>query len=214
MLQQTIKLGDDADNLRFDAASRLVWAGYGSGALAAISDDGQVVANIRLSAHPESFQLERNGPRIFVNLPRSRQVAVIHRDKKAVIATWSTGLDFSNFPMTADEQSKRLFIVCRIPARVLVMDTDSGKIASKMPTVGDSDDVFYDSARHRLYVTGGGGAVVVYDQRNRDQYDQIASMRTGDGARTSLFVPEADRLFVAVPHRGAQPAEIRVYRSD
>jgi DNA-binding beta-propeller fold protein YncE len=214
MLQQTIKLGDDADNLRFDAALGLVWAGYGGGALAAIDDDGQLVANIRLSAHPESFQLEHDGPRIFVNLPRSRQVAVVDREKKAVIATWGTGLDFSNFPMTFDEKSKRLFIVCRVPARLLVMDTDSGKIVAKMPTIGDSDDVFYDSARHRLYVTGGGGAVVVYDQRSRDQYEQVASIRISDGARTSLFVPEADRLFVAVPHRGAQLAEIRIYRAD
>jgi len=94
------------------------------------------------------------------------------------------------------------------------MDTDSGKIVAKTPTVGDSDDVFYDSACHRLYVTGGGGAVVVYDQRSRDQYEQVASIRTSDGARTSLFVPEADRLFVAVPHRGAQLAEIRIYRAD
>ena len=193
---------------------RLVWAAYGGGALAAISDDGQLVANIKLSAHPESFQLEHNGPRIFVNLPRSRQIAVVDREKKAVIATWGTGLDFSNFPMTFDEKSKRLFIVCRVPARLLVMDTDSGKIVAKMPTVGDSDDVFYDSARHRLYVTGGRGAVVVYDQRSRDQYEQVASIRTSDGARTSLFVPEADRLFVAVPHRGAQLAEIRIYRAD
>ena len=149
-----------------------------------------------------------------MNLPRSRQIAVVDREKKAVIATWGTGLDFSNFPMTFDEKSKRLFIVCRVPARLLVMDTDSGKIVAKTPTVGDSDDVFYDSACHRLYVTGGGGAVVVYDQRSRDQYEQVASIRTSDGARTSLFVPEADRLFVAVPHRGAQLAEIRIYRAD
>jgi DNA-binding beta-propeller fold protein YncE len=214
MLQRTIKLGDDADNLRFDAASGLVWAGYGSGAVAAIGDDGKLLANIRLSAHPESFQLEHDGGRIFVNVPGSRQVGVIDRDKKAVVATWGTGLDFSNFPMALDEKSKRLFVVCRVPARLLVMDSDTGKVVAKMPTAGDSDDVFYDAARHRVYVTGGGGNLVVYEQRSRDQYDQIASLRTADGARTSLFVPDADRLFVAVPHRGAQQAEIRVYRAD
>jgi DNA-binding beta-propeller fold protein YncE len=212
-LLQTLKLGDDADNLRFDAASKLVWAGYGSGALTAIDSEGKRVTDISVSAHPESFQLERDSSRIFVNVPRSRKVEVVDRQKKAIAANWSIGLEISNFPMALDEKSHRLFVVCRTPARLLVFDTDSGKTVAKLPTVGDSDDVFYDAARRRIYATGGEGAIVVYEQQTADHYQQIARIATAAGARTALFVPDAGRLFVAVPHRGTQNAEIRVFRA-
>jgi DNA-binding beta-propeller fold protein YncE len=213
-LLQTLKLGDDADNLRFDAASKLVWAGYGGGALAAIDSGGKRVADIPLTAHPESFQLEKKGPRIFVNAPGSRKVEVVDREKKAVIANWSIGLEISNFPMALDEKSKRLFVICRTPARLIAFDTDTGKTVARIPAVGDSDDLFYDAARRRLYATGGEGAIVVYEQKDADHYDQIGRVATAAGARTSLFVPEAGRLFVAVPHRGAQAAEIRVFKAS
>jgi DNA-binding beta-propeller fold protein YncE len=213
-LLQTIKLGDDADNLRFDSGSNLIWAGYGGGALAPIDSTGQRLTDIRLSAHPESFQIEKSGPRIFVNVPGSKQIAVIDREKRSVIATWGTGLAVSNFPMALDEKSKRLFVVCRVPARLLAIDTESGKVAASIPTVGDSDDVYYDASRRRVYATGGEGAIVVYEQRDADHYTEVARVNTAAGARTSFFVPDVNRLFVAVPHRGGQAAEIRVYKTD
>jgi DNA-binding beta-propeller fold protein YncE len=213
-LLQTLKLGDDADNLRFDAAAKVVWAGYGSGALTAIDGQGKRVADIPVTAHPESFQLEKNGPRIFINVPRSRKIEVVDREKKAVVGSWGIGLEISNFPMALDEKSKRLFVVCRTPARLIAFDIDSGKSIAKLPTVGDSDDLFFDGSRHRIYVTGGEGAIAIYEQQGADQYNQIGRITTAAGARTSLFVPEANRLFVAVPHRGAQQAEVRVYKAQ
>jgi hypothetical protein len=139
-----------------------------------------------------------------VNVPRSRKIEVVDREKKAVVKNWSIGLEISNFPMALDEKSKRLFVVCRTPARLIVFDTDNGKTVAKIPTVGDSDDLFFDADRHRIYATGGEGAIVVYEQQGPDQYNQIGRITTAAGARTSLFVPEAGRLFVAVPHHGAQ----------
>ena len=141
----------------------------------------------------------------------SKKVAAVDRKSGIVTARWGTGLDFANYPMALDEPSKRLFVVCRLPARVLVFDTDSGRVVTTFNTVGDSDDAFYDSARHRLYVIGGEGAIIVYDQLSPDRYSQIWRITTAPGARTALFVP-GDRLFVAVPHRGQQKAEVRVYR--
>lgn len=213
-LIKTIKPGDDADNIRYEVGRHLVWVGYGSGALAAVDLDGNRVADIGLGHHPESFQLEQNGSRIFVNVPGSKTVAVVDRISKSVLAKWGTGIDFSNFPMAIDEKSKRLFIVCRVPARLLVLDTSSGRIVAKLATVGDSDDLFYDSARRRIYVTGGEGAIAEYEQSDPDHYKQITRIPTAPGARTSLFVPDADRLFVAVPHRGQLRAEVRVYKTN
>jgi DNA-binding beta-propeller fold protein YncE len=208
---ERIALGDDADNVRLDRAAGRVWVGYGDGALAALDAKGAKVQDIPLGGHPESFQLETNGPRIFVNVPKLRKVAVIDRAKGAVVAGWKTADATANYPMALDERDKRLFVVCRTPARLLVLDTDSGRIVAAMPTVGDSDDVFYDGAARRTYVSGGEGAVAVYQQADADHYTATARIPTSKGARTSLFSPDLGRLFVGARREGQTPAAIWVF---
>ncbi|HTC94513.1 MAG TPA: YncE family protein [Terriglobales bacterium] len=212
-LVRSIPLGGDADNIRRDAASQRIYVGYGSGGLAGFDAQENKVADIKLDAHPESFQLEKNGSRIFVNLPNSKKIAVIDRAKSAVIASWATDDAASNFPMALDEAEadSRLFVVCRRPAVLLVLDTKSGDVVAKLPAIGDSDDVFYDSKRKRIYASGGEGAIFVYQQQDPGHYSKIAQIGTVKGARTSLFVPELDRLFLAVRREGQNAASIQVY---
>ena len=209
---ETIRFSSDADNVRYDAAQNQIYVGYGEGALGVLNAaNGQKLAEISLRAHPESFRLEESGPRIFVNLPNANHtIAVVDRAKRSVIATW--GLEAqANFPMTLDEAEHRLFVVTRRPARLVALDTESGKPVASYPTVGDADDAFYDSAHKRIYITGGEGFIDIFEQRGPDQYQSLGRIRTASGARTSLFVPEFNRLYLAVPHRGKQNAEIRVY---
>jgi DNA-binding beta-propeller fold protein YncE len=208
---RSIKLGDDADNIRFDADKKHVYVGYGSGSLAVMNEDGTKVAEIKLDAHPESFQLEKNGPRLFVNLPKSRKVAVVDRTTRSVISNWGTGGAFSNYPMALDEEDHRLFIVCRLPARLIVLDTKTGTVVEKLPVIGDSDDVFYDQARKRVYATGGEGGISVYEQQDPDRYRQTATLSSVKGARTSFFFPDLNKLFVAARRDRTEPAAIRVY---
>jgi len=210
-LLKNVSYGDDADNIRFDSVSGKVYIGYGSGALGAIDKEGGKTADIKLDAHPESFQLEKNGPRIFVNLPHSQKIAVVDRKTGAVIATWNTGGPQANYPMAFDEANHRLFVVCRSPARLIVLDTNTGKIVQSLPTSGDCDDVFYDQARTRVYAVGGEGAISVFQQESLDHYKELASIKTVKGARTGFFSPELGRLYVAARRQGAEPAAIRVY---
>jgi DNA-binding beta-propeller fold protein YncE len=135
-LLKTIQYSEDADNIRLDPSAKRIWVGYNSGVLGSVDFEGNKISNIALSAHPESFQLERNGSRIFVNLPGSMKVAVVDRNKSAVIASWGTGLCFANFPMALDEANQHLFVVCRIPARLVILDTSSGKVIAKRPGRG------------------------------------------------------------------------------
>jgi hypothetical protein len=120
----------------------------------------------------------------------------------------------SNYPLPFDIADKRLFVGCRLPARMLIMDTDTGQVLSKMPIVGDTDDLFFDAARHFVYVLGGEGALDVFRQGGPNQYEQISKITTASGARTGLFVLALNQLFVAAPHRGAQSARVLVYRLD
>jgi DNA-binding beta-propeller fold protein YncE len=210
---KTISLGDDADNIRRDAATQRIFVGYGSGGIAVFDPAGNKMGDVKVDAHPESFQLETSGPRIFVNLPRSEKIAVIDRAKSSVVTSWKTDDAQSNFPMALDETDGRLFVVCRRPAELLVLDTKSGAVVAKLPTVGDSDDVFYDNRHRRIYASGGEGAVAVYRQQDADHYGEAGRIETLKGARTSLFVPELNRLFVAARQQGGSEATIRVYEA-
>jgi len=209
-----VRLGEDSDNVRYDPATGRLFVGFGAGALASISPaDGKVLGEAKLSGHPESFQLERSGPRVFVNVPTADQIAVVDRAVMKVIATWPVVGAKSNFPMALDEANHRMFVGCRRPAKVLVYDTITGKESGSFEIVGDTDDLFYDAARKRLYVSGGEGYLDVFQEEGAYRFARIAHIATAAGARTSLWVPEQARLYLAVPHRGSQKAEIRIYEA-
>ncbi len=207
----SLKLGTDADNVRFDSGTGRVLVGYGEGALGVVDPRTQkLLATIKLAGHPESFQLEKSRPRIYVNVPDANHIAVIDT-KQTVAATWSTGELRSNFPMALDEPHHRLFVGFRKPARLAVFDTESGKQIAMVNCSGDTDDVFYDQENGRVYVSAGEGFIDVIKQMDADHYQPISKMPTAAGARTSFFVPELHRLFLAVPSRARQEPAIRVY---
>ena len=126
---------------------------------------------------------------------------------------WPVVSALRNYPMALDEAHHRLLIGCRSPARMLLLDTASGKQTASVEIVGDTDDMFYDAARSRVYVIGGQGFVDVFEQKDPDRYNRIGRLATAPGARTGLFVPDWGQLFVAVPHRGEQAAKVLVYEA-
>ena len=206
---------DDADNVRYDNAAKKIYVGFGSGGIAIVNaPDGKQIGSIKLSAHPEAFELEKNGKRIFVNVPNSRHVAVIDCEKGEVVTTWKTDLAFGNFPMALDKANHRLFVGCRLPSKLVVLNTESGEVAAKVDISGDPDDVFYDAKRHRIYAICGAGKIDIIEQTDPNTYAASAKVNTADGARTGLFVSEGETLFVAVPHRGSQKAEVRAYHVE
>jgi YVTN family beta-propeller protein len=201
----------DADNLRYDAAAGQLYLGYGEGALGVIDPSSlKLVASIPVGGHPESFRLEEGGPRIFVNVPDTREILVVDRQQRSIAKRIPLGGVASNYPMSLDESGHRLFVGVRQPARLLVFDTLSGSPIAAVPCVGDTDDLFYDSRRDRVYVIGGEGFVDVFDAAASGKYDRIERIATRPGARTGLWSNELDRLFVAWPRRDGRPAEIHV----
>jgi DNA-binding beta-propeller fold protein YncE len=211
-LINSIKFPDDADNIRYDAIVKHIYVGYGDGALGIINaTSGKHIGDIELGGHPESFQIENPGVRIFVNIPTANRIAVVDRKKRAVTITWPLSGVRENFPMALDEINHRLFVGSREPAKLVVFDTESGKAVISMDGAGDPDDVFYDVARRRIYMSCGEGFINVYQQDGADHYKTIARIPTSSGARTSLFVPELNRFYLAVPHHRSQGAEVRIY---
>jgi YVTN family beta-propeller protein len=205
-------LGGEAGAVRVAGQENDIWVGYGEGALALLDGNLKKLGEVAVGGHPEAFELESAGTRIFVNVPQRHYVAVVDRRKMTVTAIWPITEGNDNFAMALDETHQRLFVVCQRPARMLVLDTDSGVTVASMQTVGDAEDVSYDPIHGRVYVSGGEGSIAIYEQQSADEYRSLGTVPTVAGARTSLFVAEWNLLFVAVRERGPQAAEIRVYR--
>jgi WD40 repeat protein len=209
----TVDLQDDADNVRYDSKAKRLWVGYGNGGLAVINiETNSQVADIKLDGHPESFQLESKGRRIFVNVPTAGHVAVVDRDSLTVVAKWPVPPGSANFPMTLDEPNQRLFVGCRKPAQMLVLDTATGKEVARLAVAGDTDDLFFDNLHKRIVVSGGEGVITVIQQTDPSTYVEVGKIPTATGARTSYFDVQSGLLYVAIPHRGQQQAEVRVFK--
>jgi WD40 repeat protein len=217
-LQTSIDFHGDADNLRYDAATRQVYLGYGeddTGAIGVIdAATNKRLDDFKVGAHPESFQMENSGVRIFVNLPDTKEIAVINR-KTHEVRKWSMTLG-GNFPMALDEADQRVFVATRSPARFVVFDADSGQVVTALPAVQDADDLYFDTEHKRIYIPGGEGYISVFQQRDPDHYDLIAKIQTAIGARTAGYFGKMgkkgfDRLYLAVPARAGRQAEVRIY---
>ena len=203
--------GSDPDNVRVDDGRACVYVGFDPG-IAVLEISGlKKRRDIRLSGHAESFQLEAGGPRMFVNVPDSKQIQVVDRDTDTVVGTWQVSDAKRNYPMALDSDGRRLFVVCRDPARVLMLDTTSGQILTSVECVGDADDVFFDATLKILFVSGGAGSLDVFGVNEADNLKRTQRVQTASGARTCLYDAPSHSLYLAIPQRGEQSAEIRVF---
>jgi DNA-binding beta-propeller fold protein YncE len=217
-LLKEIDFHGDVDNLRYDATTHRVNVGFGEDETGAIGTvdamtNERLEEEYKLGAHPESFQLEMNGPNIYVNLPDLKQIAVINR-KTGALTRWPMTLEH-NFPMALNEVDHRLFVATHEPARLAVFDTNSGRSVAELPCVQDADDVYYDAGRKRIYVPGGEGFISVFQLSDPDHYQLLAKVQSTLGARTAGYFGKGhkgfDRFFLGVPPRADHGAEIWIY---
>lgn len=207
-----IDLGDDADNVRIDPRGKRILIGYGKGALAILDPANRTkVRDIPLAGHPESFQLDPELDRAFVNVPDAQQIAVVDLIAGRQTATWHFPQAGANFPMAFDVVSRQVFAAYRRPAKLVAFNVDDGRIESTLDLCDDADDLFVDQRRKRLYATCGEGVVDIFERRG-GEIVRLGQVPTSSGTRTSLFVPELDRLFVAVRATFGGPAAIWVFR--
>ena len=208
----SVKTSGDADNVRYDAIARKIYVGYGDGGMAIIdSKTYHQLADIKLPGHPESFQLGPDSKSVFVNVPDSKILVTIDLDKKEISDKWKIETALANFPMALDSKNHRLFIGCRKPAKLLVINSENGKTITQIDIDYDTDDVFYDSSSGLIYISCGGGYIDVLKQTDPDKYETMSRIETSSGARTSLYIPELNQLIVAAPARSGNEAHLLIY---
>jgi hypothetical protein len=208
--------GSDPDNLRYDAAAKKIYIGYGEGAIGVIDPvtDKRLPTVYKFEGHPEGFQLETKGPRIFVNVADAKSIQVIDRTNGKMV-TWSLPNGHAaNFPMVLDEADRRVLVGTRKPSRLTVLDMDSGRVVASVPAAGDMDDMFYDSGRKRVYVAGGEGFLSVVQQVDPDHYIDMGKFATALGTRTGVWYEKRDRLYLAAPPSGVLGARLLVFEAQ
>ena len=215
----SVEVGGGADNLRYDPRTKRVYVAC-EGALGIVDAEAwKLEGSIELAGHPESFQLDRLGKRAFVNVPDVRAVVLVDLEARKKIVTWRLDEAQSNFPMAiapsprAGAVDDRILVGCRAPPKLLVRSCADGKPLQAVDLSGDTDDVFVDVQRKRVYAACGEGFVEVF-AHEESGLRALTRVPTAPGARTCLFVPERSQLFVAVPHRVAQRAEVRVFDAE
>lgn len=207
-----LDLGEDADNIRYNAGRKLLYVAYGKGGIALIDPVLRVrLGEITFTSHPESFQFEGKSSNLYVNLPASRSIAVIDAVRGILRRKIALQDASANFPMAIDGNDWRLFIGCRNPPRLLVYDTATDSLITGLAIDRDCDDIFYNEKTKEIYISCGEGFLDVVHAVTPEAYVLTARIRTSPGARTALFVPQRQELFLASPHHGAAPAAIRVY---
>ncbi len=218
-LLSTLDFDGGADNLRYDASTKRVYVGCGDGeknsAIAAIDAmTGKRTDEVyQLGGEPESFQLEKSGPNIYVNVPDLKQIVAINRTTKG-LTRW-TVTNLQNFPMALDEANHRVIVGTREPATISVFDTSTGKMVASVPTIQDTDDLYYSAEHRRVYVPGREGAIWVYQQNDPDHYALIDKVSTVLGAGTAGYFGRQgkgfDRFYLAIPQGANTNAEVRIY---
>ena len=217
-LLNTVDIGEDADNVRYDPVGKKIYVAYGGdeeGGLAVIDavSGKRLEDAAKLDAHPESFQIATSGPVIFANIATKAKVVVIDRTTHKV-TEWPLRTGKANYPMALDEADHRVFVVTRKPAQLVVLDSESGAMVGSVPCVNDADDLYYDAGRKRIYVPGGEGFISVIQQTDPDHYRLLAKILTTVRARTGLWYEKRDRFYLAVPASSKQAAALWVYAPE
>ena len=215
-----IKLSIDADSIAYDPATNYLYVVNGGReahtpySLISVVDtnSSKKLRDIKINSnHVEAIVLEKSGPRLFCNITGQNAVGVLDRNKSVLTATWPLPAgDTQNVAMALDEPDHRLFVVTRKPGKLIVLDSNSGKVIASLPAVGMVDDMSYDPRQRRIYLAGDQ-FVDVFEQKDPDHYVLLAKIPGSFRAKTGILIPGLNRYYLAVPHHGDKDAEVRVY---
>lgn len=216
-----IALSNDADDMVLNPATHLLYVGHGGSGAAnpgrvAVVDTASFTlkADIPVATHPEALDLDPGGNRIFANIADSSEVAVIDGNTNKITANWKLTKASDNVPVAYDAADNILYLAARTPASVIALDAATGRELSRASSAAGADDLFYDDSLHRVYLVAGGGEVDVYHAAAKAPLHSIGVLPTEPGAKTALFVPSINTLFVGIPSANGHSAEIRVYATN
>ena len=221
-IMRSIKLPNGVDGAVFNPVNQYFYVESGSDDAGAkthvinIIDTKafKLVGEITLPGnHSEAMAIDKAGKKMYINLTGADEVGVVDLESRKLIARWPVPDAQTANALVLDEPNNRVFIATRKPAKFFVYDTNTGKVVATLPCVELHDDMWFDTARKRIYVTGSE-FTTVFDQKDADHYVHVAEVPTGFRAKTSILVPELNRLYIAVSAKGKPGGKMAVQVYD
>jgi DNA-binding beta-propeller fold protein YncE len=214
----TIKLPPGVDGAVYDPANKYYYVESGGD-----EKDGKthkvniidtkafkLVGDITLPGnHSEAMAVTRDGKKMYVNLSTPKEVGVVDLGTRELTARWPIPDAETPNSMALDEANHRLFIATRKPPKFFAFNTDTGKVVTTAPISEFNDDMWFDVARKRVYLSGSETTTVLA-QKDADHYEFVAEVKTGYRAKTSLYVPQLNRFYAAVSGKGKPDAQLAV----
>ena len=208
----SFSIGPKPSGIKYDSISKRIYIGFGYGSISEIEPNTfENLIEYKLEGSPEEFQFHENGNKFFVNIPSMLHFEVIDKTKKKVVSKIKINGATNNFPMAIDTKTRRLFIGCQSPAKVVIFDTETYRQLTSFDCDGDPNNIFYDPVKLRIYLSCGAGFINIFEQITGDEFKLIEKRPTRNGARTSLYIPELDLFVVAIPSSLNRPAEIVIF---
>lgn len=214
-----IQLDADPDAAVYDAEHRLYYVGnggkHGNETFSYVSiispDQEKEIGRIKLeSENLEDMELDSEAKTLYVNMRDKAKIGVLDLTKQEVKDVWSVpGLKL-NTPMELDEANHRLFVAGRQPGKFSILDSTNGHLIATLDCVEKADDMTYDSADRRIYVTGSGGVTIVH-QDSPDHYTTITQFPTNEG-KTSVYVPSLKQFYIVHAKTALDAAGLQVYK--
>jgi DNA-binding beta-propeller fold protein YncE len=213
---KTLRLGKGVDHSVFNLVNKYFYVenGGGSGAtthVLSIIDTKSFKQVGEIAGIPgesnEGMVIDRAGKTLYLNMTGSDEVGVIDLNTLQFIARWPLPDVHVAHAIALDEPHHRLFTATRKPPQFIVFNTDTGKVVASLPCVGVNSDMSFDAERKRIYITGSDTASV-FEQRDADHYEHIAEVPTAYRAKSSIFVPQLKRLYVADSGKGKAGAKV------
>jgi DNA-binding beta-propeller fold protein YncE len=219
--EKTVALTPGADTAKYDARSNTLYVVTGgkdvdmkTANLEAVNPDtGDRKALLTFpDNHVEAMAFVEGDPRLFINLTQTNKLAVVDRTTMKVLNVWPVPAAQQNAMVAFDQAQHRLYVVCRQPGMVVVMNSDTGAVVDTQQAPLRADELQYDAKSHRLYVPGGEGYMGIYDTSDPDHLKLVERITTAPGAKTGLLLPGLHRLFLAVsPGESKTMAKVLTY---
>ena len=195
-----------ADSIGWDGTAKQLWIVTGgkdvpqkdSNLIAVDPTTGKTLKSIHFDAdHVEALAVEQNGPRLFINVTDKNVLDTIDKSSGKVAKSQKIVEAEQNAPIAYDEKNHRLFVVTRKPGKLVVINADTGATIAVFKAPERTDQVTWDAANGRVYVTGGEGYISVVQQDDADHYREVGQIKSLPGAKTAILDPAHNRLWVA-----------------
>lgn len=193
-----IKAADDADGVIYDPGSGKVLVVCGdAGVMIPIAPDVDPIAGkadpaVELGGKPEFLAADRGG-KAYINLVDKNEVAVVDTKAMKVLQKWPTAPGGSPVGMSIDFVHHRLFIGCRRPQKLIVMDAKDGKVLADLPIGAGVDATKFD---RDIFASCGDGTLTVARETTPGKFEVIQTVETPRGARTMGIDPGTQTIYL------------------